>query len=82
MDGRKTLGILYFVMNPDRGSVMSTTPRSDKPSQPTMPESESPPAGRTVFYRPSFGITVQRNTLCVSVSAKPDTSANCAPACG
>ncbi len=52
-------------------------------STPAIPEKKTPPGAApaaaevTVFLKPSFGITIQRNTLCVSVSARPrpvDTS--------
>lgn len=37
------------------------------------PKSTPPDATvTTVFLRPTFGITVQSNTLCVSVKARPD----------
>lgn len=50
---------------------MSTTPQRVTPPTPTPPE---PKPETTVFFKPCFGITVQRSTLCVSVSARPDTA--------
>lgn len=54
---------------------MSTTPPSSppKPAPPT-PQPEPAPLEKTVFFKPCFGITVKSSTLCVSVSAKEDTS--------
>jgi hypothetical protein len=41
------------------------------------------PVVTTLFLKPSFGITVQSNTLCVSVSARPETAPRPRPpACG
>ncbi|TQF09014.1 hypothetical protein FJV41_46860 [Myxococcus llanfairpwllgwyngyllgogerychwyrndrobwllllantysiliogogogochensis] len=41
------------------------------PEKPTRSGSV-PPSGRvTLFLKPSFGITVKSNALCVAVSAKP-----------
>lgn len=70
-------------MEPDKGNVMSTTPRAELPAK--APQQEREPAAKpetTVFFKPCFGITVQRSTLCVSVSAKTDTQHPCPPACG
>ncbi len=69
-------------MNPDRGSVMSSTPRTDKPAKCPAQERESVKPETTVFFKPCFGITVQSSTLCVSVSAKTDTQHPCPPARG
>ncbi|GHG69085.1 hypothetical protein GCM10012319_12920 [Comamonas sp. KCTC 72670] len=40
------------------------------PEKKTSPGAAPTAAEVTVFLKPSFGITVQRNTLCVSVSAR------------
>jgi hypothetical protein len=46
------------------------------------PMGAEPPV-TTLFLKPSFGITVQSNTLCVSVSARPETTRPPRPpACG
>jgi len=47
---------------------MGTPARPEKPTPPGY----VPPSGEvTVFLKPSFGITIQSNTLCVAVSATP-----------
>ena len=72
--------MLYNAMDPAKGSVMSTTPRTDKPAK-SLPQEPAKPE-TTVFFKPCFGITVQSSTLCVSVSAKTDTQHPCPPARG
>ena len=76
-------------MEPDKGNVMSLTPRVELPAKASQQELEpaattAAPARpeTTVFFKPCFGITVQSSTLCVSVSAKTDTQHPCPPACG
>jgi hypothetical protein len=83
LDRFKNMGMLYGAMHPTRGNVMSTTlpgsaPQVQSPSEKTEPA----PAEKTVFFKPCFGITVQSSTLCVSVSAKPDTSPPSPSSCG
>jgi len=47
---------------------MSTPATPEKTPRP----GSVPPSGRvTLFLKPSFGITVKSNALCVAVSAKP-----------
>lgn len=75
LDRFKNPGMLYGAMHPAGGNAMSTTPPGrTPPPQPPAPQPEPASAEKTVFFRPCFGITVQSNTLSVSVSAKPDTS--------
>ncbi|WP_434346015.1 hypothetical protein ACN6A1_29995 [Myxococcus virescens] len=40
------------------------------PEKKALPGAAPTAAEVTVFLKPSFGITIQRNTLCVSVSAR------------
>jgi hypothetical protein len=81
LDGFKNPGILDGAMNPPWGHVMSNHRRAMPKS--TLPEQEQASTEVTaVFLKPCFGITVQSSTLCVSVSAKPDSGRTCPPACG
>jgi hypothetical protein len=82
VDGFKNPGILDVAMNPPWGRLMSNE-RSAAPAKHTPPEQEQSSVETTaVFLKPCFGITVQRSTLCVSVSAKPNSGPACTPGCG
>ena len=45
------------------------------PIEPPVPVVAPVPVRMTTFLKPRFGITVQRNTLCVAVSARPPSEA-------
>ncbi len=51
-------------------NLMTTTPMGSSPEMPVT----------TVFLKPTFGITVQSNTLSVSVKARPDVVRAARPA--
>ncbi len=51
------------------------SPPNPVESPTSVPTAASPPVRLTTFLKPRFGITVQCNTLCVAVSARPSPEA-------